>query len=162
MEEAVYYIGRIDEILNGFSREMPSASTENWPFGHSKNWGSRQGRSSYRSEFFSGAPETMSPQGGYGFPGVPGCKEASMNADTAVVNGRIVDGQHIYPGVVTIRHGEIMGITQSLEDRPGEVIDARGLYVLPGAIDGHVHMMDPGYTEREDFTTGTKAAARAG
>jgi len=42
------------------------------------------------------------------------------------------------------------------------VIDARGLYILPGAIDGHVHMMDPGYTEREDFPTGTKAAARGG
>jgi len=42
------------------------------------------------------------------------------------------------------------------------VIDANGLYILPGAIDGHVHMMDPGYTDREDFTTGTRAAARGG
>lgn len=42
------------------------------------------------------------------------------------------------------------------------MIDANGLYILPGAIDGHVHMMDPGYTDREDFTTGTRAAARGG
>ncbi len=42
------------------------------------------------------------------------------------------------------------------------MIDAHGLYILPGAIDGHVHMMDPGYTDREDFTTGTRAAARGG
>ena len=66
------------------------------------------------------------------------------------------------PGVLHIREGKIVGITQSMEDRPLEVIDAHGLYILPGAIDGHVHMMDPGYTDREDFTTGTRAAARGG
>jgi dihydroorotase (multifunctional complex type) len=85
-----------------------------------------------------------------------------MEADTAVVNGLLVDSKNIYPGVIYIREGKIVGITETLEGRPREVIDARGLYVLPGAIDGHVHMMDPGYTEREDFPTGTKAAARGG
>jgi allantoinase len=85
-----------------------------------------------------------------------------MDADLAVVNGLLVDSQNIYPGVLYIRHGKIVGITQFLEDGPKEIIDAKGLYILPGAIDGHVHMMDPGYTEREDFPTGTKAAARGG
>jgi dihydroorotase (multifunctional complex type) len=85
-----------------------------------------------------------------------------MEADTAIVNGLLVDSQNIYPGVIYIRGGKIVGITETLEGRPPEVIDARGLYILPGAIDGHVHMMDPGYTEREDFPTGTKAAARGG
>src|SRR4030043_2064885 len=85
-----------------------------------------------------------------------------MKADTAVINGLLVDSKNIYPGVIYIREGKIVGITESLEDRPKETIDANGLYVLPGAIDGHVHMMDPGYTEREDFTTGTRAAARGG
>ncbi len=85
-----------------------------------------------------------------------------MKLDTAVVNGLLVDSKGIYPGVICIRGGRIVGITESLEDRPQEVIDAKGLYVLPGAVDGHVHMMDPGYTEREDFPTGTKAAARGG
>jgi allantoinase len=85
-----------------------------------------------------------------------------MKADAAVINGVLVDSQTIYPGVIYIREGKIVGITESLEDRPKEMIDAKGLYILPGAIDGHVHMMDPGYTEREDFTTGTRAAARGG
>src|SRR4030042_3067510 len=85
-----------------------------------------------------------------------------MKADAAVVNGLLVDSKNIYPGVIYIREGKIVGITESLEDRPKETIDANGLYVLPGAIDGHVRMMAPGYTEREDFTTGTKAAARGG
>src|SRR5207248_5072089 len=43
-----------------------------------------------------------------------------------------------------------------------ELIDASGLVVLPGAIDPHAHFEDPGHTEREDFTTGTSAAAAGG
>jgi dihydroorotase (multifunctional complex type) len=85
-----------------------------------------------------------------------------MKADLAIINGLLVDSQSIYPGVLYIREGRIVGITQSLENHPPKVIDAHGLYILPGAIDGHVHMMDPGYTDREDFTTGTRAAARGG
>jgi dihydroorotase (multifunctional complex type) len=43
-----------------------------------------------------------------------------------------------------------------------EVVDASGLLVLPGAVDTHVHLMDPGSPEREDFPTGTSAAASSG
>ena len=85
-----------------------------------------------------------------------------MKADLAIINGLLVDSKSIYPGVLYIREGKIVGITQAPENHPSEVIDAHGLYILPGAIDGHVHMMDPGYTEREDFITGTRAAARGG
>ncbi len=42
------------------------------------------------------------------------------------------------------------------------VIDARGMYVLPGAIDVHVHSRDPGFPEKEDFGTMTTAAAAGG
>jgi dihydroorotase (multifunctional complex type) len=41
----------------------------------------------------------------------------------------------------------------------GEVVDSSGLLVLPGMVDTHVHLMDPGSTEREDFPSGTAAAA---
>ncbi|OZM77133.1 dihydroorotase family protein [Pseudonocardia sp. MH-G8] len=43
-----------------------------------------------------------------------------------------------------------------------ETVDAAGLLLLPGGVDTHVHLMDPGSTEREDFPTGTAAAAAAG
>lgn len=46
--------------------------------------------------------------------------------------------------------------------RAGRTVDATGLYVLPGMVDTHVHLMDPGPTEREDFPTGTAAAAARG
>jgi dihydroorotase len=42
------------------------------------------------------------------------------------------------------------------------VIDAEGLIVLPGVIDVHVHMRDPGLTYKEDFRSGTEAAAAGG
>jgi len=41
-------------------------------------------------------------------------------------------------------------------------VDAGGLLVLPGGVDTHVHLMDPGSPEREDFPTGTSAAAASG
>jgi allantoinase len=85
-----------------------------------------------------------------------------MDAELAVKNCRIVNSRVAYEGVIYISDGKITGITRSLKGIPGEVIDAQGLFVLPGAIDAHIHMMDPGYTDREDFITGTSAAARGG
>jgi len=66
-----------------------------------------------------------------------------MKATLAIVNGLLVDSTGIYPGVLYVRDGKIIGVTQELENQPLKVIDARGLCILPGAIDGHVHMMDP-------------------
>src|SRR5439155_7493984 len=43
-----------------------------------------------------------------------------------------------------------------------EVLDAKGLHLLPGAIDVHVHFREPGYTHKEDWQTGTAAAAMGG
>ena len=43
-----------------------------------------------------------------------------------------------------------------------ETLDARGLHVLPGAIDVHVHFRDPGYPHKEDWQSGTAAAAFGG
>ena len=60
------------------------------------------------------------------------------------------------------------GVITSLEEvgsgNPdgARVVDARGMYVLPGAIDVHVHSRDPGFPEKEDFGTLTAAAAAGG
>jgi allantoinase len=43
-----------------------------------------------------------------------------------------------------------------------EIIELGGLLVLPGVIDGHVHFDDPGFTHRENFEAGTRAAAGGG
>lgn len=44
----------------------------------------------------------------------------------------------------------------------GEVVDCRGLHVLPGVIDSHVHFREPGLTHKEDLETGSLAAAMGG
>jgi allantoinase len=59
------------------------------------------------------------------------------------------------------------GVITSLEEgkstpRGAQVVDVRGMYVLPGAIDVHVHSRDPGFPEKEDFATLTAAAAAGG
>lgn len=47
-------------------------------------------------------------------------------------------------------------------DPEGEIVDVSGLIILPGMVDTHVHLMDPGATTREDFIHGTSAAAARG
>jgi dihydroorotase-like cyclic amidohydrolase len=42
------------------------------------------------------------------------------------------------------------------------IVDASGLKVIPGLIDTHIHLRDPGYTYKEDYETGTRAAAKGG
>lgn len=86
-----------------------------------------------------------------------------MAVDRVIVNGRLVHGDQIIEGGVAIEGGLIIGLgaERGLPDGR-EVIDAHRGYVLPGVIDPHVHFRDPGLTDREDFDTGSSAAALGG
>ncbi len=62
---------------------------------------------------------------------------------------------------IEVRDGRIAAVgTGAVADLPD--VDAQGAWVLPGAIDGHVHFDEPGFTHREDFLSGTRAAAAGG
>lgn len=63
-------------------------------------------------------------------------------------------------GDVHVAEGRVTALGAA--ERAPVTVDAGGLYVLPGMVDTHVHLMDPGPTEREDFPTGTAAAAARG
>lgn len=64
---------------------------------------------------------------------------------------------------VHVSDGVITGLGDGTSSPEGaQVVDARGMYVLPGAIDVHVHSRDPGFPEKEDFGTLTSAAAAGG
>lgn len=62
---------------------------------------------------------------------------------------------------VLVNDGVITRVEAGLESH-GETIDAKGRYVLPGAVDVHVHSRDPGFPEKEDFGSLTAAAAAGG
>ena len=68
----------------------------------------------------------------------------------------------ITQGSLVIDDGKIIGILKSSEPKADRIIDATGKVVLPGMIDMHVHLRDPGFPEREDFESGTRAAAAGG
>ena len=62
-----------------------------------------------------------------------------------------------------IEDGTVAKISaEPIADAQAEVIDAEGLYVMPGFIDLHVHLRDPGLTYKETLATGGMAAARGG
>ncbi len=81
--------------------------------------------------------------------------------DLLVTGGLLVTPQSRARINLATRDGRISYLGPD-EPEARERVDATGLLVLPGGVDTHVHLMDPGSTEREDFPTGTKAAALAG
>ena len=81
--------------------------------------------------------------------------------DATVKGGTVVTGRGRQRIDLGIRNGSIAHMEPDLP-AVGNVIDASGLLVLPGMVDTHVHLMDPGPTEREDFPTGSAAAAARG
>ena len=63
---------------------------------------------------------------------------------------------------VAVEDGRIAAIGPELEGPAREEIDARGLHLLPGAVDAHVHFNEPGRSDWEGWETGTKSAAAGG
>jgi len=86
-----------------------------------------------------------------------------MNADLVINNGKVVSPDAVIEASVAVKDGRIL-VVGSAEAMPAanETLDAAGLHVLPGAIDVHVHFRDPGYPHKEDWESGTVAAAFGG
>jgi len=87
-----------------------------------------------------------------------------MKFDTIIRGGTIVTASDIYKADVGIADGRIVALADSLGDAP-EIIDASGLLVMPGGIDSHVHLEQPGapgIVLADTFETGTRSAAIGG
>jgi dihydroorotase (multifunctional complex type) len=83
------------------------------------------------------------------------------DVDLMISGGTVVTSKGRRRANVAIDQGRIHSVgSERLTAR--KTVDATGLLVMPGGVDTHVHLMDPGSTEREDFPTGTGAAAAAG
>ena len=85
-----------------------------------------------------------------------------MTVDIVIKNGLTVLPSGITQSSIVINDGKIIGIMKSDEPKADRVIDAKGKVVLPGMVDMHVHLRDPGFPERENFESGTRAAAAGG
>lgn len=79
-----------------------------------------------------------------------------------IKNGRILDPATGRDATETLYIKDDRITAGYAEKEADRVIDARGCYVMPGLIDLHVHLRDPGLTYKEDVETGAKAAAHGG
>ena len=87
----------------------------------------------------------------------------SITADLVIHNGKVVSPDSVIDASVAIKDGTILSVGEPGAMPPArETLDAKGLHILPGAIDVHVHFRDPGYPHKEDFASGTAAAAFGG
>ncbi|MBI3542751.1 MAG: dihydropyrimidinase [Deltaproteobacteria bacterium] len=89
-----------------------------------------------------------------------------MSKAKLIRQGRIVTATEDFTGDVLVRDGKIVAVGQDLKAMAdgAEVVDAKGLLVIPGGIDAHTHLDLPfmGTSSSDDFETGTIAAANGG
>ena len=81
-----------------------------------------------------------------------------------IKNAIIVNADEISskPQDILIEHGVIVKISSKIDARAEETIDAQGKFVLPGLIDLHVHLREPGREDKETIETGSRSAAKGG
>jgi allantoinase len=84
--------------------------------------------------------------------------------DTVIIGGTIVTEQGVFAADIALAEGRIAALAEpgTLHGSAETEVNANGLLVLPGAIDIHFHCRTPGYDERGDFHTETRAAAAGG
>jgi allantoinase len=83
-------------------------------------------------------------------------------ADLTIKNGKILLESRLVQADLIIENGKIAAITRGNMPSSDQTIDATNTVIIPGGIDVHTHIEDLTYAYREDYITGTKAAAAGG
>ncbi len=86
----------------------------------------------------------------------------SRTFDLLLAGGTVVNHDGIGLADIGIAAGRIVAIGDLDRARAAQVLDVRGLHVLPGLIDTQVHFREPGATHKEDLETGSRAAVMGG
>lgn len=81
-----------------------------------------------------------------------------------IKNGHIIDAKTSVDAVLDllVDDGIIIKIAEGIEEDGCEIVDAKGKFVLPGLVDAHCHLRDPGFEYKEDIESGTRSAAKGG
>jgi dihydroorotase len=86
-----------------------------------------------------------------------------MTTDWLIKNAELINEGRRFQADLRIRGGRIDAIGGDLDARPGErVLDAAGLWLLPGMIDDQVHFREPGLTHKADTAHESRACAAGG
>src|SRR6476469_9920466 len=88
-----------------------------------------------------------------------------MNYDLVIKNGTVITARDTFVADIALKGERIAALGHGFSGE--REIDAEGLYVIPGAIDAHVHMTDPRYAPlyapgADSFAAGSRAAAFGG
>lgn len=86
-------------------------------------------------------------------------------SETVVLkNGRVIDPAQGMDGFadVLIEAGKIAAIDSQVNTEGAKVVDCSGKWVVPGLVDVHCHLREPGFEHKETIETGSKSAARGG
>lgn len=91
-------------------------------------------------------------------------RKGKQSMKILIQNGYVLDPESKREGIfdVLVQDEKIVKVAEKIETEADRVIDATGSYVMPGFIDLHVHLRDPGLEYKETLETGGKAAARGG
>lgn len=80
----------------------------------------------------------------------------------ALTSKRVVAHGRVMPATIYVESGRVARIDPRTEDRGPRTVDYGDLVIMPGVVDSHVHVNEPGRTEWEGFVTATRAAAAGG
>lgn len=79
-----------------------------------------------------------------------------------IKNANVIDAYESFYGDILIIDGIITEIGKKINKDGIDIIDAKGLTLMPSFIDTHAHFRDPGLTYKEDMESGSRAAAKGG
>ncbi len=86
-----------------------------------------------------------------------------MKADLVIRNGRVCQEGEFFEGGIAVKDGKTIAVCRDeILPEAVAVLDAGGNPILPGVVDPHVHVREPGHSERGTFATETRAAAAGG
>lgn len=82
---------------------------------------------------------------------------------TLIKNAKVLIDNKTETGIdLVIVDNILISMGKNIDNEADKIIDATDLYVLPGLVDAHCHLRDPGYEYKEDIESGTRSAARGG